>query len=57
MLVGYVAVFGAAVWSFVHWYEEPTLRGQYGTEYDAYQRNVPGWLPRPRPYEHPADGA
>jgi hypothetical protein len=28
VLVGYGSVFGLAVWSFVHWYEEPTLRRQ-----------------------------
>jgi protein-S-isoprenylcysteine O-methyltransferase Ste14 len=32
--------------SFVHWYEEPTLRRQFGAEYDAYCRSVPGWWPR-----------
>ena len=42
----YAAVFGAVVWAFVHWYEEPTLRRQFGDEYDAYRREVPGWWPR-----------
>src|SRR5215218_1552716 len=28
VLVAYALVFGAIVWSFVHWYEEPTLRRQ-----------------------------
>ena len=49
VLVGYAAVFGAAAWSFVRWYEEPTLRQTYGAEYEAYQRSVPGWFPRLRP--------
>ncbi len=26
VLVAYAVLFGAVVWSFVHWYEEPTLR-------------------------------
>ena len=56
VLAGYAAIFGAAVWSFVHWYEEPTLRQKYGPEYEAYQRSVPGWLPRPRSYEHTSGG-
>jgi hypothetical protein len=46
LLVVYAVAFGATVWSFVHWYEEPTLRRQFGTEYDEYLRTVPGWWPR-----------
>ena len=38
----------AAVASFVHLYEEPTLRRRYGAEYDAYRAAVPRWLPRLR---------
>ena len=45
-LVAYALVFGVIVWSFVHWYEEPTLRRQFGAEYDDYRRAVPGWWPR-----------
>jgi len=49
-LVIYAAVFGATVWSFVHWYEEPTLRRRFGAAYEEYLRAVPGWWPRlPRP--------
>jgi protein-S-isoprenylcysteine O-methyltransferase Ste14 len=39
-------VFGATVWSFVHWYEEPTLLRQFGTQYEHYRKTVPGWWPR-----------
>lgn len=46
VLVAYALVFAAIVWSFVHWYEEPTLRRRFGTEYEAYLRAVPGWWPR-----------
>jgi protein-S-isoprenylcysteine O-methyltransferase Ste14 len=46
VLVGYGVVFGLAVWSFVHWYEEPTLRRQFGSAYDGYRATVPGWWPR-----------
>ena len=35
--------------SFVRWYEEPTLARTYGSEYEAYRRNVPAWLPRWHP--------
>ncbi len=31
---------------FVVWFEEPTLRRQFGAEYDAYCRRVPRWIPR-----------
>jgi protein-S-isoprenylcysteine O-methyltransferase Ste14 len=45
-LLIYAAAFGAAVWSFVRFYEEPTLAARYGAEYEAYRRMVPGWWPR-----------
>jgi protein-S-isoprenylcysteine O-methyltransferase Ste14 len=32
--------------AFVKGYEEPALRQQFGAEYDAYRRAVPGWWPR-----------
>jgi protein-S-isoprenylcysteine O-methyltransferase Ste14 len=46
ILVAYVIVFGAAVWSFVHWYEEPSLGRRFGADYESYVRDVPGWWPR-----------
>jgi protein-S-isoprenylcysteine O-methyltransferase Ste14 len=46
LLVAYALLFAATVWSFVHWYEEPTLRQQFGSEHDDYLRTVPGWWPR-----------
>ncbi|HEX7254786.1 MAG TPA: isoprenylcysteine carboxylmethyltransferase family protein [Gaiellaceae bacterium] len=52
-LLAYAALVAAVVAAFVHWYEEPTLRRQFGEEYDAYQQAVPGWIPRPgRRYDH-----
>jgi protein-S-isoprenylcysteine O-methyltransferase Ste14 len=48
VLVGYGFLFGLAVWSFVHWYEEPTLRRQFGSAYDDYRATVPGWWPSHR---------
>jgi len=45
-LLLYVAVFGIAVASFVHFYEEPTLAQKFGAEYDAYRRAAPAWWPR-----------
>ena len=31
---------------FVVFYEEPTLRKQFGEEYDRYRASVPRWIPR-----------
>jgi protein-S-isoprenylcysteine O-methyltransferase Ste14 len=51
ILLLYVAVFAVAVASFVHWYEEPTLRRRFGEEYERYRRSVPGWWPRATPWD------
>jgi protein-S-isoprenylcysteine O-methyltransferase Ste14 len=40
--VGCLIVFAA----FVRFYEEPTLRRQFGDEYEQYRRRVRGWWPR-----------
>jgi protein-S-isoprenylcysteine O-methyltransferase Ste14 len=50
VLLLYAAMFGVAVYSFVRGYEEPTLRRQFGDEYEEYRRAVPGWWPRRRPW-------
>jgi protein-S-isoprenylcysteine O-methyltransferase Ste14 len=47
-------VVGGLVAGFVRWYEEPTLRRQFGQEYEACTREVPGWWPRFRPSAPPA---
>ena len=36
--------------TFVRFYEESALRRQFGAEYEAYCRAVPGWWPRLRPW-------
>jgi protein-S-isoprenylcysteine O-methyltransferase Ste14 len=45
-----IARYGVFVWLavylFVLLYEEPTLKRQFGSEYDEYRRSVPRWLPR-----------
>jgi protein-S-isoprenylcysteine O-methyltransferase Ste14 len=50
-------VYGAVTWlcthAFVVGYEEPTLRNQFGREYEIYRANVPRWLPRARPWHAP----
>ncbi|RAZ89621.1 isoprenylcysteine carboxyl methyltransferase [Mesorhizobium hawassense] len=48
MVYGLIAA--AAMISFVKAYEEPTLAGRYGAEYETYRRAVPGWLPRLTPW-------
>jgi protein-S-isoprenylcysteine O-methyltransferase Ste14 len=50
-LLLYAAAFGVAVAAFVHWYEEPSLRRQFGEQYEAYRRAVPAWWPRREPWE------
>src|SRR5262245_44079599 len=40
-------------YAFVRGYEEPTLTRQFGSEYEAYRRAVPGWYPRLRPARSP----
>jgi protein-S-isoprenylcysteine O-methyltransferase Ste14 len=50
ILLPYAAAFAIAVVAFVHWYEEPTLRRQFGEEYETYRRAVPGWWPRRDPW-------
>lgn len=51
VLLLYAGAFLLTVAAFVHWYEEPTLRRQFGAEYEAYLQAVPGWLPRRSPWE------
>ena len=36
---------------FVQLYEEPTLRGKFGADYEEYCRNVRRWVPRLRAWE------
>jgi protein-S-isoprenylcysteine O-methyltransferase Ste14 len=49
-LLVYALGVAVLVASFVSLYEEPALRRQFGAEYDAYRRAVPGWWPRLRPW-------
>ncbi|HET6180060.1 MAG TPA: isoprenylcysteine carboxylmethyltransferase family protein [Candidatus Sulfotelmatobacter sp.] len=57
LLFGSVRVleYGVAVWIafflFVLSYEEPTLRGTFGAEYEEFCANVPRWIPRLRPWQ------
>jgi protein-S-isoprenylcysteine O-methyltransferase Ste14 len=53
VLLGYAGLILALVFAFVRLYEEPVLRRQFGVEYEAYRRAVPGWVPRLRPWSAP----
>lgn len=51
VLFVYALVVCALFIGFVRLYEEPTLRRQFGAEYDVYNRAVPGWIPRLTPWQ------
>lgn len=46
----HIAEYGACAWLvtnlFVLFYEEPTLRTRYGSQYEEYRRNVGRWIPK-----------
>jgi protein-S-isoprenylcysteine O-methyltransferase Ste14 len=46
----YAAVVALGFVLFVMGYEEPTLRRQFGAEYEAFCKNVPRWIPRLTPW-------
>jgi len=50
VLFWYGLAVAVAVVVFVLGYEQPTLHRQFGAEYEEYQRAVPGWWPRLRPW-------
>jgi protein-S-isoprenylcysteine O-methyltransferase Ste14 len=53
VLLLYAALVATIFATFVRGYEEPTLRRQFGDQYDAYRSAVPGWLPRLTPWKPP----
>jgi protein-S-isoprenylcysteine O-methyltransferase Ste14 len=50
LLLLYAAVVWLVTATFVRWHEEPTLRTQFGPDYEEYRRSVPAWVPRTRPW-------
>ncbi len=46
VLLLYAVIVSVAFVAFVLGYEQPTLRRQFGSQYEAYQRAVPAWWPR-----------
>ena len=49
-LIAGVAAVALGVHLFVRFYEEPTLRGKFGADYEEYCRKVRRWWPRLRPW-------
>jgi len=50
VLLEYAIGVAVMVVGFVRLYEEPALQRQFGAQYEAYCRAVPGWWPRLRPW-------
>ena len=54
-MLAMVGILFVAITLFVMGYEEPTLRRNFGADYENYCRAVHRWLPRLRPFDnHPA---
>jgi len=53
VLIAAVAAIALAIHLFVVFYEEPTLRGKFGADYEDYCRNVRRWLPRVKGWNQP----
>jgi protein-S-isoprenylcysteine O-methyltransferase Ste14 len=53
LLMAAGAAVALGVHLFVVFYEEPTLRGKFGADYEEYCRNVRRWLPRARGWNNP----
>jgi len=49
-LIAAVAAVALGVHLFVVFYEEPTLRGKFGKDYEEYRRHVRRWWPRLGPW-------
>ena len=52
-LICAVALVALGVHLFVIFYEEPTLHGKFGSQYDEYRGNVRRWWPRLRGWNQP----
>jgi protein-S-isoprenylcysteine O-methyltransferase Ste14 len=53
-------VYGGFVWLVLHlfvlYYEEPTLKANFGSEYKSYRAEVPCWIPRLTPAKSHREG-
>ena len=50
VLIASVTAVALGIHLFVLFYEEPTLRGKFGADYEEYCRNVRRWCPRMLPW-------
>ncbi|HET9780570.1 MAG TPA: methyltransferase [Candidatus Dormibacteraeota bacterium] len=50
-LLLYAAAVLAGAFAFVRVYEQPHLTERFGSDYEAYVQNVPGWWPRMTPWK------
>lgn len=55
VLLKYAGFCFAAVYLFIIFYEEPTLRRQFGESYEQYRRSVPRWIPKRSVHQKPSD--
>src|SRR5271163_1075603 len=53
-VIAAVAAVALGVHLFVVFYEEPTLCGKFGAEYEKYRRNVRRWWPRLHGWDQPS---
>jgi len=49
-ILGWTLVFFSLNATFIPLFEEPDLVRRFGDDYVTYRRNVPRWVPRPRPW-------
>src|SRR5579872_7286763 len=54
VLIAAATAVAFGVHMFVIFYEEPTLRGKFGVDYETYCRNVNRWWPHLYPWQSPA---
>ena len=50
-VLGYGVLVWVGFFLFVVLYEEPTLRGKFGAEYETFCDHVPRWIPRVKPWQ------
>ena len=53
VMIAAVTAVALGVDLFVIFYEEPTLRGKFGEQYEEYRRNVRRWWPRLQGWNQP----
>ena len=54
-LLGWLVVFVVLNLIYIPFLEEPRLEKRFGEDYTQYKQNVPRWIPRPRPWNGPAE--